>query len=239
MINKLDKKKFLEKGFCVIKIGNKRKLKKIRQKWINLINNISHETYGLKIKNDKDLIKLEKDKKKRDVFVAVFDLLHLDPDVFELASSQKILKKMKTFGLKFPHHGTRPLTRVDFPKDQKYSFFDVHQDFPYNKHSKNSIVVWIPLQNSSDKNGCLQVCPGTHIKKRIYPTKKRSKLIKNTKKFNFLQTNVKLGEALIFSEFLVHRSGKNISNKIRFSIQFRFTDLLSKEYMMRKYPVIS
>ena len=78
----------------------------------------------------------------------------------------------------------------------------------------------------------------THKKKNI-SYKKRSKLIKNTKKFNFLQTNVKLGEALIFSEFLVHRSGKNISNKIRFLIQFRFTDLLSKEYMMRKYPVIS
>ena len=101
MINKLDKKKFLEKGFCVIKIGNKRKLKKLDKSWINLINNISHETYGLKIKNDKDLIKLEKIK-KRDVFVAVFDLLHLDPDVFELASSQKILKKNENFWIKIP-----------------------------------------------------------------------------------------------------------------------------------------
>ena len=79
---------------------------------------------------------------------------------------------MKTFGLKFPHHGTRPLTRVDFPKDQNTHSLMFIKTFPYNKHSKNSIVVWIPLQNSSDKNGCLQVCPGTHIKKRIYPTKK-------------------------------------------------------------------
>ena len=239
MVNKLEKKKFLEQGFCVIKIGNKKKLERIRQKWIKLFNNISYHNYGLKIKDDRDLIKLEKNKKKRDVFVAVFDLLHLDPNIFEISSNKEILKKIKNFGIKFPHHGTRPLTRVDFPNDQKHSFFDVHQDFLYNRHSTNSIVVWIPLQNTSAKNGCLQVCPGTHINKKLYATKKKSRLIKNVKNFNFIQTNVKLGEALIFSEFLVHRSGKNISNKIRFSIQLRFTDLLSKEYMKRKYPVIS
>ena len=45
-----DKKKFLEQGFCVIKIGNKKKLERIRQKWIKLFNNISYHNYGLKIK---------------------------------------------------------------------------------------------------------------------------------------------------------------------------------------------
>ena len=54
-----------------------------------------------------------------------------------------------------------------------------------------------------------------------------------------IETKVKAGEALIFSEFLVHRSGKNISDKIRFSIQLRLTDLLSNDYMKKNYPVIS
>ena len=48
MVNKLEKKKFLEQGFCVIKIGNKKKLERIRQKWIKLFNNISYHNYGLK-----------------------------------------------------------------------------------------------------------------------------------------------------------------------------------------------
>ena len=48
---------------------------------------------------------------------------------------------------------------------------------------------------------------------------------------------MKLGQAVVFSEFLVHASGYNVSNKIRFSVQLRFTDLLSKEYMLRGYPV--
>ena len=57
-------------------------------------------------------------------------------------------------------------------------------------------------------------------------------------RFKFKKVKVKLGEALIFSEFLVHRSGVNRSKKIRFSLQLRVTDLLSKEYMKRHYPVV-
>jgi ectoine hydroxylase-related dioxygenase (phytanoyl-CoA dioxygenase family) len=52
--------------------------------------------------------------------------------------------------------------------------------------------------------------------------------IKNSKQFELIKTKVKLGEALIFSQFLVHRSGTNTSNKIRFSLQLRVTDLLNK-----------
>ncbi len=69
--------------------------------------------------------------------------------------------------------------------------------------------------------------------------KKNSMLIKDSSNFKFIKTKVKAGEALIFSEFLVHRSGKNISDKIRFSIQLRLTDLLSNDYMKKNYPVIS
>ena len=68
--------------------------------------------------------------------------------------------------------------------------------------------------------------------------KKNTKLIDKSFNFKFYKTRVKLGEALIFSEFLVHKSGKNVSNKIRFSVQLRLTDLMSREYMKRSYPVI-
>ena len=85
----------------------------------------------------------------------------------------------------------------------------------------------------------MEVSPGSHEKKKVFKMKKKSMLIKNSSNFKFFKSRVKLGQALIFSEFLVHRSGQNISNKIRFSVQLRFTDLLSKEYMRKNYPVIS
>ena len=233
-----DKLKQLDEvGFCKINIGYKPFLKKLRQKWLQMFNNISHEIYGKKIMNDKDLINLEKGKFRK-AFVAVFDLIHLDPDIYNLASQKKLIKIYKKLGIKHPHYGTRPLTRVDLPQDLKYSFFDAHQDFPYNRHSKNSIVVWIPFMNTNHKEGCLELSPKSHIEKKVFEQKKNSKLIKNSNKFKFTKVKVKLGEALVFSEFLVHRSGINRSKKIRFSLQLRVTDLLSKEYMRRHYPVV-
>ena len=233
--NKLNELK--EFGFCKIKIGYKPFLSKLRKKWLKMFNNISHEIYGKKITSDKDLIALEKSKFRK-AFVAVFDLIHLDPEVYSLASQKKLLQIYKKLGIKHPHYGTRPLTRVDLPKDLKHSFFDAHQDFPYNRHSNNSIVVWIPFMNTSHKEGCLEVSPKSHVKKKVFEQKKGSKLIKNSSRFKFTKVKVKLGEALIFSEFLVHRSGINRSKNIRFSLQLRVTDLLSKEYMKRYYPVV-
>ena len=226
-----------EFGFCKIKIGYKPFLSKLRKKWLKMFNNISHEIYGKKITNDKDLIALEKSKFRK-AFVAVFDLIHLDPEIYNLASQKKLIQIYKNLGIKHPHYGTRPLTRVDLPQDLKHSFFDAHQDFPYNRHSTNSIVVWIPFMNTNHKEGCLEVSPKSHIEKKVFQQKKNSKLIKNSSQFKFKKVKVKLGEALIFSEFLVHRSGVNRSKKIRFSLQLRVTDLLSKEYMKRLYPVV-
>ena len=164
-MNKKEINKFKKNGFCIVNIGYKNNLKNLRKKWIKMFNNIASEMYGINIKNDKDLIKLEKSKYRK-VFVAVFDLIHLDPEVFKLSSIKKIIDCAKKLGVKFPHHGTRPLTRVDFPNDKKYSLFGCHQDFPYNKHSINSIVVWIPLQDTGIKEGSLEVSPGSHEKKK-------------------------------------------------------------------------
>ena len=233
--NKL--KELNELGFCKVKIGYKPLLTGLRKKWLYMFNNISQEVHGKKIMNDKDLINLEKSKYRK-AFVAVFDLIHLDPEIYSLASQKKLIQMYKKLGVKYPHYGTRPITRVDLPQDVKHSFFDAHQDFPYNNHSKNSMVVWIPFMNTSYKEGCLEVSPKSHILKKVFEQKKNSKLIKNISNFKFTKIKVKLGEALIFSEFLVHRSGINRSNKIRFSLQLRVTDLLSKEYMKRYYPVV-
>ena len=228
-------KDYKKNGFAIINIGYQTKLRKLRKNWISKFDKIYSKLKSTRIKNDQDLIREEKSK-ERNLFVAVFDLLHLDPLIYELSSSKKILNFVKKFQIKSPHHGTRPYIRADFPNDKKYSFFDLHQDFPYNNHSLNSLVVWIPLQNTGIKEGCLRVAKKSHKGKKIFKTDKNL-IIKNKNSFKLEDIELKLGQALIFSEFLVHSSGNNISDKIRFSVQLRFTDLSKKEYMLRGYPV--
>ena len=166
-ISKKKIKEFNNKGYCIVKIGYKNQLANLRRKLLKMINNIASEMHGINIRNDKDLIKLEKSKYRK-VFVAVFDLLHLDPEVYRLSSIEKIIQLEKKLSIKYPHHGTRPLVRVDFPNYKKYSYFKTHQDFPYNNHSINSVTVWIPLQNTGVKEGSLEVSPGTHKEKKIF-----------------------------------------------------------------------
>jgi phytanoyl-CoA hydroxylase len=226
-------KKFKKDGFVIVELGHKNKLNQLRKKFILNFDRIFNTLKQKRIKNDKDLI-VEEKRKNRNLFVSVYNLLHLDPTIYQISSSRKILDIVKQLNIKVPHHGTRPYVRVDFPNDKKHSF-DIHQDFPYNNHSLNSLVVWIPLQNTGIEEGCLRVSKYSHARMKIFKTDKN--LIIKKKNFKLENIKVKLGQALIFSEFLVHSSGNNTSDKIRFSLQLRFTDLSSKEYMLRGYPV--
>ena len=78
------------------------------------------------------------------------------------------------------------------------------------------------------------VVPGSHTN-GTFPNVQG--IIPNNFKFDFVSVPLKLGEALIFNQKLVHQSGVNISDKIRFSIQLRYTDLGCPHYAQRGYPL--
>ena len=63
-------------------------------------------------------------------------------------------------------------------------------------------------------------------------------IIKNNKKFKFTDVPLNFGEAVVFSQFLVHKSGYNLSDTVRFSVQLRLTDLAQKEYAKRGYFIV-
>ena len=233
--NKLNN--FKENGFFFNSINqNKNNLIKLRKNWISIFDKISQAKLNKRIKNEKDIIDLYFSK-NRNIWVNVYDLLHLDPLLYKIASSNEMSQIIRKAGIKSPHYGTRPYVRVDMPNDLKFSRFRAHQDFPYNKHSKNSVVIWIPLQNTNYELGCLRFWVGSHVKNKIYKYDKK-KIIINRKKINFRSFPCKFGQSIIFSQFLVHESGENFTDKIRFSIQFRVTDLNSKEYALRNFPVV-
>ena len=105
------------------------------------------------------------------------------------------------------------------------------------------------------KNGTLQISKNSHLGEKTYlygygnkfnidlakniknkiSNKDHYKLSLNDNKFNFEDIEMKVGQALVFSQFLVHRSGENKSDNIRFSVQLRYTDLADKEYAKNNY----
>ena len=124
-----------------------------------------------------------------------------------------------------------------FESNDKKRYYKAHQDFFYLPYSKNSITLWIPLQNTSKINGALKIIPKSHTNFKLHnhtaKDVKFNKLDQHFDEKDFKTINVNLGQALIFSSYLVHKSGDNKSNHIRMSFNIRFNDLYDREYIYR------
>ena len=221
--------KYKKNGFLIFNTGLKNTLSSIRKKIIKIFDN-SSKMNGLKtIKNDKDIINFSNVNHK--LWVAAYDQLRFLPEVLALSNEQTILKEIKKCGIKFPVVNANVL-RADMPNidPSVYSPFKIpHQDYKYYQGSQNAVILWLPLQNADLKIGPINIVKGSHKNGFISDG---GDSINDTK---FTPVPIKLGKALLFSHWLVHRSGKNRSNNIRFSLQFCFNDLNDKEWAKRKF----
>lgn len=130
--------------------------------------------------------------------------------------------------------GAKLVVRADMPDDEKWSF-PPHQDYPFNRGSLNSITIWIPFQDTPDNIGPLNVVPASHNDGER--AENNSLLINPPTDNLYKSVPMKTGDLLVFSQFLIHKSGRNCSDKIRFSLQVRFNDLSQPEFIRRKFAV--
>ena len=199
------------------------------------VNNCLSESKNLgKISDDRDIVNF----RLKNQSLQYLGVKHLwnSSALFSLGGHpyfEELLKSICKF--KEPIHNLQPLLRVDLPIKEQ-SRFSQHQDYAYNCGSENSVTIWIPLQDTSFKEGSLLVCAKSHLNE-VYPNKKG--IIEKKFKFKFENCDVKYGQAIIFNQKLVHASGYNCSDKIRFSVQLRFSDLGCNEYKKRNFPINS
>jgi len=148
------------------------------------------------------------------------------------------------------------LFRID-GQSTKTSYFDWHQDYPYNVINRSAITFWVPLCDVESNMGTLEYIPGSHHK--ILPVSPSKKITLNNPNrlpiHNVEQLSetwekkkqttgpVKQGDLLLFNSLLVHRSGINTSNKYRWVANGRYgttddQELIDRNYYMArtKYP---
>jgi len=117
-----------------------------------------------------------------------------------------------------------------------------HQDLYYVKGATETVTAWIPLFDVSFKEGCLLIMPDTHkmgpiphneptLGKKFYPSDIFDRPVQ--------YVEMKRGDVLFFNSCLLHSSGNNISDTIRFSIQSRYlgTDAESDQAMGKRITV--
>ncbi|PHR74620.1 MAG: hypothetical protein COA67_00665 [Lutibacter sp.] len=102
--------------------------------------------------------------------------------------------------------------------------FEVHQNWSVVDETKHTTVtIWIPMQDTNEFNGTLEVIPGSHkISKNITCLHEPyffDKFETELKRKYFQTINLKKGQAIIFDDKLVHYSKTNQSSKSRRALQ--------------------
>ena len=230
------KSQYEENGYFVYKTNHAERFATIRKKFIRIFNEIAILNNLDPINNDADINDLYR-LKNRELWVAAYDQLRYSPEVLELSNYSVLLDIAKQCGIKFPITTNRAIIRADMTNDNEHDF-KLHQDYPYNQGSFNSITIWIPFQDTDAKLGAVQVIPKSH---KNGVAKNENGIIVKQELDNAITAPLKLGEVLVFSQFLHHKSGLNVSknpeNQIRFSAQIRYTDLSDQEWAKRKYYI--
>jgi hypothetical protein len=133
--------------------------------------------------------------------------------------------------------------RVDRPYDDR-SLFPWHQDYPVIQDSEDALVYWLPLRDVGLQDGCLAIAPGSH-KLGVLPqywhgeegevgatVPNRSLL----SQFPCLRVPVRAGDVLIFNTLLLHASGVNRSDRIRWTLQVRHGNFEHPKAIARNWP---
>lgn len=114
--------------------------------------------------------------------------------------------------------------RIDAPLETKEMAF-WHQDHFYVQGNSSELTVWIPLQETLAHHGALSVMKGSHRDGAIEHSHRVGKKTVPVGIFGAPVNIVEMteGDILVFDSFLVHSSNLNISDKIRYSIQPRYS----------------
>lgn len=241
--------------YCLKRVATKKEISEIYGAIFSLFKNYFPDLFSwLPKKPNSDIwnsqkfhdsiIKARRISKKK--FGKIYDTIQLSAPVKKMMTSDKILKLLEDYTgiLKENFVCFNSVIRFDPPRDDRNSV-DWHFDLYPNSTKINpingiSIVVAfhdikkkhgspIFLMNSEKENIKLQLKKLKHNASDNYKIDKKK--IKKYKKKIF---EINSGDALIFPMKTIHKSGKNISKKVRISGLFRYYPVNEKSFVALK-----
>ena len=169
-------------------------------------------------------------------FGAIYDSLKTSLTLTQLITDNKVVDFVAKF-LKIKPSDlsiSEPMCRLDVPNDKRNTL-DWHQErsfFPQNRNGLNGLVCWIPLTDITEEMGPMHISPRSHAEGQLKLSNRTKKNTSYTtqipvpeefvSKYEDLAVRTNVGDAVFFNMLLFHRSGQNISNKIRLATQGRF-----------------
>jgi len=236
------KQEFEENGYVVIKnVIPKSKLNELLKHIYNLYVKFS-EKKNLSELNEpwnsdefhKQLIELRKSSPEK--FGAIFDSLKTSLILTQLVSNEKLVGYVSDLLGANPNElsESEKVVRLDPPLDER-STLEWHQErsyFPQNRSGLHGLVASMPVINAPIELGPLDICPKSHqVGQLKVSNKEKNDLMtatqfvvpdEMTSKYEVKSMPLNAGDVIIFNFLLFHRSGRNISNKVRMTAVGRF-----------------
>jgi phytanoyl-CoA hydroxylase len=161
--------------------------------------------------------------------------------LFRLATEEKIIKLLNELGMEHPVVAVRPAMQFNsrhLSKGGTHWKLGAHQDWRSGQGSLDGITLWGPLVNCDNPLGVLQLVPQSHKAGLLDSTgvSYEGAINQDYPDEAYIEQNMEVGDLLVFSAMLVHRSGDNVTDKIRWSIQLRYNNLADKTYIERGFP---
>jgi hypothetical protein len=133
--------------------------------------------------------------------------------------------------------------RVDRPHDDE-SLFPWHQDYPVIQDSEDALIYWIPLRDVGLQDGCLSIAPRSHQlgvlpqywhseEDEVSTTVPSASILSQ---FPCLRVPVCAGDVFVFNTLLLHASGINRSDRIRWTLQVRHGNFENTKAIARNWP---
>jgi 2-oxoglutarate-dependent dioxygenase len=110
--------------------------------------------------------------------------------------------------------------------------FSFHQDNQYTRFTDGllGLNIWFALCDMTPDNGCLQMCPRTHLRGTLdADTESDGHRRVKVDPDDFLPLRMRAGDAVAFSRLTVHGSGQNLTSRPRvgYAVQFHRDDAVA------------
>lgn len=226
-----------EKGYIVLKnFFNKKYIETLRQKAEDVFK-IQFKYFGYEGDFKENMIRLFNEHES--IFINCGKIIQTGLlELYKLPLEEKLVNTIKDLGLEFPNLCTRPVLFFNHPKlakEEVYYKTPPHQDWSSMESSMDSVVVWVPLVDVNKQNGSVIMYPETH-KLGILPFKVTGGFAEVDVTGDGIQSELEMGDIVIFSTLLVHASGDIMDDSIRWSCHFRYTNMLDPDFINRGFP---
>lgn len=180
-------------------------------------------------------------KEDYEAFVGAAKLCQHAISLFRLSASHEVIDPLHGVGISQPAICVKPIIYFNsrhISKIEGHYKTPAHQDWRSMQGSLNSVVVWIPLIDINMELGALEVLPKSHLR-GLLPTE-RDEWFRHVRsdcmdEEEFVSLEVEAGDMVVFSAFLVHRSGNNTTDSIRWSMHYRYNDAAEQSWIDRKF----